>query len=79
MPAPLLLDPRMTAQDFDDNLILSVGAAVFPGMAMTVSVRVNFLTVEIEQEENDPAPTILWIPMTTLVPAMAEISRKAGC
>jgi hypothetical protein len=75
---PVILDPRITAQDLNESLILSVGAAVLEDMAVTVSVRTNFLTIEIGAEEHAP-PSILWIPMTTLMPAIAEISKKAGC
>jgi hypothetical protein len=74
---PAFLDPRITAQDLNETLILSVGAAVLEDLAVTVSVRTNFLTVEIGVEESTP-PSILWIPMTTLMPAIAEISKKAG-
>jgi hypothetical protein len=73
-----ILDPRITGQDLNENYILSVGCAVLEDMAVTVSVRVNFITVEIGAEEHAP-PAILWIPMTTLMPAIAEISKKAGC
>jgi hypothetical protein len=59
---PAFLDPRITAQDLNENLILAVGGAVLEDMAV---------------EESTP-PSILWIPMTTLMPAIAEISKKAG-
>jgi hypothetical protein len=73
----MIIDPRITAQDLDESLRVLVTTASVNEYDVQISARVNFLTFELLDQRGEP--TILWVPYTSLLPAMAEVSKRAGC
>jgi len=71
----LKLDPRITAQDLDENLQILVGTGELHGYDTVVRIRANFLTVEMGTRHD---PTILWVPLTNLLLAINEMTKRVG-